>query len=113
MQSETSPATSEFEQELGDYLKALRLPTPSADKAQALCRQHDFSSARVHIIISCPGYHSGTAPGMMLTAGVLPGAPPLQGACCQVPWLCKGVCCQVLGSTGGVLQGPLRHEGGG
>lgn len=61
MQSETSSATSEFEQELADYLKALRLPQASAQKAAALCKQHDFSSARVHLIISCPGYHSGDA----------------------------------------------------
>jgi len=59
MQSDTSPATSEFEQELADYLKALRLPQAAAQKAEALCKQHDFSSARVHLIISRPGYHSG------------------------------------------------------
>ena len=60
LQTQTSPATSEFEQELSDYLKALRLPAASAHKAEALCKQHDFSSARVHLIISRPGYHSGT-----------------------------------------------------
>ncbi len=59
MQSETSPATSEFEQELAEHLKALRLPQAAAQKAEALCKQHDFSSARVHLIISRPGYHSG------------------------------------------------------
>ncbi len=65
MQSDTSPATSEFEQELADYLKALRLPQAAAQKAEALCKQHDFSSARVHLIISRPGYHSG---GFLSTA---------------------------------------------
>ncbi|KAL0031162.1 hypothetical protein WJX77_006853 [Trebouxia sp. C0004] len=59
--NDTSPATSEFEQELADYLKALRLPQAPAQKAEALCKQHDFSSARVHLIISRPGYHSGPA----------------------------------------------------
>ncbi|KAL3159457.1 hypothetical protein ABBQ38_009882 [Trebouxia sp. C0009 RCD-2024] len=59
--SQASPATSEFEQELVDYLRALRLPAESAQKAEALCSQHDFSSARVHLIISRPGYHSGPA----------------------------------------------------
>ncbi|KAL3157421.1 hypothetical protein ABBQ32_011893 [Trebouxia sp. C0010 RCD-2024] len=59
--SQASPAMSEFEQELVDYLRALRLPAASAQKAEALCSQHDFSSARVHLIISRPGYHSGPA----------------------------------------------------
>lgn len=64
MQDAASPATSEFEQELADYLKALRLPAASAQKAESLCRQHDFSSARVQLIISCPGYHSGALPAV-------------------------------------------------
>ena len=59
LQDGASPESSEFEQELLDYMKALRLPAASAHKAESLCRQHDFSSACVHLIISRPGYHSG------------------------------------------------------
>lgn len=76
VQNTASPATSDFEQELADYLKALRLPATSAEKAQALCRHHDFSAAQVHLIISRPGYHSGMALGCCLVLG-RPQAPGL------------------------------------
>ena len=76
MQSGASPATSDFEQELADYLKALRLPVASAEKAQALCRLHDFSSARAHLIISRPGYHSGPS-----TCIINPRLGSLQSTC--------------------------------
>lgn len=61
MQGGSSPATSEFEQELADYMKALRLPTAAAQHMANLCSKHDFSAARVHLIISRPGYHSGAS----------------------------------------------------
>ena len=59
MQTTASPATSEFEQELADYMKALKLPAAAAAHIAKLCNQHDFSAARTHLIISRPGYHSG------------------------------------------------------
>ena len=59
LQSTASPATSEFEQELADYMKALKLPAASAAHVAGLCSRHDFSAARTHLIISRPGYHSG------------------------------------------------------
>lgn len=73
---------SEFEQELVDYLRALRLPAASAQKAEALCSQHDFSSARVHLIISRPGYHSGAALGCSWIWG---GAAGVRGVAAKSP----------------------------
>ena len=56
-----SPSTSRFEKSLADYLAALKLPGPAGRHALKLCRDHDFSSARVHLLPSVPGYHQGAS----------------------------------------------------
>ncbi len=48
-----------FETTLTDYIAALRLPVREAQHAQQVIAQHDFSSARCHLIPSVPGYHQG------------------------------------------------------
>ncbi len=79
---------SEFEQELADYLKALRLPQAPAQKAEALCAQHDFSSARAHLIISRPGYHSGTFafPWFDLSCHQVTMQAAVTKSCCSQAW---------------------------
>ena len=52
-------AASSFEAVLTDYVRALRLPLQAAKQALAILAQHDFSSARAHLIASVPGYHTG------------------------------------------------------
>ena len=52
-------APSPFEVELVDYVTALGLPAAAAARALDICRAHDFSAARVHLIISRPGAHTG------------------------------------------------------
>jgi hypothetical protein len=54
-------ASREFEYSLKDYVAALNLPAKEAQHAQQLIDQHDFSSARVHLIPSVPGIHKGTS----------------------------------------------------
>lgn len=54
-----SPATSPFETDLSGYFACLGLPPGQAQDLQSRVRAHDFSSAKVHLIISVPGYHSG------------------------------------------------------
>ena len=58
-QTEASPPSSTFERELSEYLACLRLPAEHRDHAAQLCRSHDFSMARTHLIVSRPGRHSG------------------------------------------------------
>ena len=60
VQTETSPPTSTFERELSEYLGCLGLPSEHRDHAAVLCREHDFSAARVHLVVSRPGRHTGT-----------------------------------------------------
>lgn len=48
-----------FESTLSDYIAALKLPAREAQHAQQVIAQHDFSSARAHLIPSVPGYHQG------------------------------------------------------
>ncbi|KAK9915663.1 hypothetical protein WJX75_002388 [Coccomyxa subellipsoidea] len=50
-----------FESTLSDYIAALKLPAREAQHAQQVIAQHDFSSARAHLIPSVPGYHQGAA----------------------------------------------------
>ena len=52
---------SSFEAALTDYVNALRLPLQDAKQARAIIAEHNFSSARAHLIASVPGYHTGTA----------------------------------------------------
>ncbi|BDA43991.1 Tyrosyl-DNA phosphodiesterase 1 [Coccomyxa sp. Obi] len=61
---DSSPQDSEsrlFETTLTDYIAALKLPVREAQHAQQVIAQHDFSSARCHLIPSVPGYHQGAA----------------------------------------------------
>ena len=60
-QTEASPASSTFERELSEYLACLRIPKEHHDHAAQLCREHDFSAARAHLIVSRPGRHAGRA----------------------------------------------------
>ncbi|EIE25781.1 tyrosyl-DNA phosphodiesterase [Coccomyxa subellipsoidea C-169] len=63
-----------FETTLSDYIAALRLPAREAQHAQQVIAQHDFSSARAHLIPSVPGYHQGAAKqkyGHMLVRSLL------------------------------------------
>ena len=53
-------AACSFEAALTDYVHALRLPLQAAKQARATIAEHDFSSARAHLIASVPGYHTGT-----------------------------------------------------
>ena len=59
MQTERSPPTSAFERELSGYLACLKLPGGHGRHAAQLCRAHDFSAARAHLIVSRPGRWSG------------------------------------------------------
>ena len=52
------PLVSPFEDNLATYLKALKLPVEVAQAAKTIVQQHDFSSARVHLIISTRGNQS-------------------------------------------------------
>ena len=56
----SSKAGSSFEAALMDYVSALRMPLQAAKQALAVIAEHDFSSARAHLIASVPGYHTGT-----------------------------------------------------
>ena len=58
-QEPNSASSSAFEDSLADYLTSLRLPAGAAQHMLQLCRAHDFSSARAHLVPSCPGYHAG------------------------------------------------------
>lgn len=58
-QTEASPKTSTFERELSEYLGCLGLPAEHGDHAALLCREHDFSAARAHLVVSRPGRHTG------------------------------------------------------
>ena len=66
LQTDGSPPTSTFERELSEYLACLGLPAEHRDHAALLCREHDFSAARVHLVVSRPGRHTG-AELLMLT----------------------------------------------
>ena len=48
-----------FESDLADYFKAIALPGACGAELQQLLAAHDFSSARVALLPSVPGYHSG------------------------------------------------------
>ena len=63
-QTEASPKTSAFERELREYLECLGLPAEHRDHAALLCREHDFSAARVHLVASRPGRHTGAELGV-------------------------------------------------
>jgi hypothetical protein len=41
------------------YLSHLKLPAEVARKMTELCRTHDFSCARAHLVPSVPGLHRG------------------------------------------------------
>ena len=56
-----TPAQSPFGASLQDYLRTLHLPAAEAKHAQRLCKLHDFSSARAHLIPSVPGWHEGAS----------------------------------------------------
>ncbi len=58
-QTDASPARSAFEQELSGYFACLKLPGGHGKHAAHLCRVHDFSAARAHLIVSRPGRWSG------------------------------------------------------
>lgn len=52
-------AITPFESDLADYLSALKLPSATSRQLQQIVARHDFSSARVQLLASVPGYHSG------------------------------------------------------
>ncbi|KAK9812082.1 hypothetical protein WJX73_004687 [Symbiochloris irregularis] len=58
---ESSPALSPFQGDMLEYLGCLRLPEPWCSQARLLMTTHDFSSARVALVASAPGRHSGTS----------------------------------------------------
>ena len=49
-----------FERQLVEYLSALQLPTHARTKLLEALSRFDFSGARVQLVASVPGYHSGT-----------------------------------------------------
>ena len=60
--NERSPrdeASCHFEASLAHYMAKLQLPLYQADYVQELIKEHDFSSARAHLVPSVPGEHSG------------------------------------------------------
>ena len=69
--AEGDATASSFGAALADYLAALRLPAQAAEHARALVREHDFSSARAHLIPSVPGYHTGGASMCLCTPAAL------------------------------------------
>eukprot|EP00884_Botryococcus_braunii_P012229 jgi/Botrbrau1/21006/Bobra.0144s0022.1 len=54
-----SPESSSFEEDLLEYINAMRLPYQSAREARDLIARHDFSSARATLVGSVPGPHKG------------------------------------------------------
>ena len=62
----SSGAPSSFEASLGDYVNALKLPAQAATRARGIIADHDFSSARAHLVPSVPGYHTGNASSVPL-----------------------------------------------
>ncbi len=51
----------QFQADLEDYVRALRLPHRGVLPLLEVVGRADFSSARVHLVASKPGYHSGTS----------------------------------------------------
>ncbi|KAF5828070.1 hypothetical protein DUNSADRAFT_18267 [Dunaliella salina] len=56
-----SPPSSDFEETFCDYVEQMRLPPAEQDLILKAIRLHDFSSARVFLVPSVPGQHSGSA----------------------------------------------------
>mmetsp|Transcript_19267 Transcript_19267/g.33254 ORF Transcript_19267/g.33254 Transcript_19267/m.33254 type:complete len:467 (-) Transcript_19267:635-2035(-) len=54
-----SESSSPFEDDLCDYLAALKLPDQAASQLQQLVAHHDLSSARGALVASVPGFHFG------------------------------------------------------
>ena len=59
MQDAESPPTSDLEQQLLTYVKALRLPGTTGADVLAMIMGHDLSSAKGHLVTSIPGRHTG------------------------------------------------------
>lgn len=51
----------QFQADLEDYVRALRLPHRGAAPLLEVLRHADFCCARAHLVPSKPGYHSGEA----------------------------------------------------
>lgn len=51
----------DFGLDLERYLNALKLqPLALRQQLTRMCQLHDFSSARVHLVMSVPGWHEGS-----------------------------------------------------
>lgn len=59
VQDAESPPSSDFEQQLLIYVKALKLPGTIGADVLAMIIRHDLSSARGHLVTSIPGRHKG------------------------------------------------------
>ena len=59
VQDAESPPTSDLEQQLLTYVKALRLPGTAGADVLAMITRHDLSSAKGHLVTSIPGRHKG------------------------------------------------------
>lgn len=55
-----SPSTSEFQQGMEDYARALRLPHSGIHALLDVLRRTDFDAARAHLVCSRPGSHLGS-----------------------------------------------------
>ena len=70
---------------LQDYVSALKLPTQAANQARDIIADHDFSSARAHLVPSVPGYHTGLATAVSFLGGQL--ACRQENGACTMPCL--------------------------
>lgn len=61
-QDESSPTTSDMQQQLEHYTRALQLPQAKLQTALQHLADIDFSSARAHLVTSVPGKHAGAVP---------------------------------------------------